>query len=185
MMSRLNFSAALLFAPLAYALHHIEEHVLFHFREWRLKYFADKNPLSTEAVFCILTAITLIYLILHALTRTRASAQSALLFLMATQLHNAFFHIGGTLYFNDWSPGTVTAVLLYLPVSAMVLLTAFRDGWINRVSGASLIVLGGVLFWSFEAIGPKLLPVVVLTTWGWIFYDFRRQAPLTDSLFAK
>jgi hypothetical protein len=175
-MKRLNFSVALLFAPLAYALHHIEEHVLFHFREWRLKYFADNNPLSTEAVFCILTAITLIYLILHALSRTRASAQSAILFLMATQLHNAFFHVGGTLYFNDWSPGTITAVLLYLPVSATVLVTARREEWITRKSGTVLFLLGGGLFWAFEAFGPKPMVAVILATWIWVVLDARRQA---------
>jgi hypothetical protein len=171
---RISFQTALLFAPLAYALHHIEEHVLFNFRAWRLRHFADNNQLSTEAVFCILTAITLVYLILHAVTRSRASAQAAILFLMATQLQNAIYHVGGTLYWRDWSPGTVTAVALYVPVSALVLAKGLEEGWITRVSGLVLFLLGGALFWSFEMLGPPIMLPVLLLTWGWVAYDFFR-----------
>jgi len=52
-LSRISFQTALLFAPLAYAFHHIEEHIFFNFRVWRLKYFPDNNHLTTETVFCI------------------------------------------------------------------------------------------------------------------------------------
>lgn len=45
-MRDMSFSTALLLAPLAYTLHHFEEHILFNFREWRLLYFPDSNALS-------------------------------------------------------------------------------------------------------------------------------------------
>ena len=66
-MKELTFKTALLFAPLAYAIHHFEEHMIFNFRDWRLQYFSDNNPLTTETVFVILTTITLVYIILHAI----------------------------------------------------------------------------------------------------------------------
>lgn len=162
-MPRLQFQTALLLAPLGYALHHIEEHIIFNFREWRLKYFPDNNHLSTETVLAILMAITIVYLLLHALRQTRTSAAMAVLFLMATQVHNALYHLGGTLLFMDFSPGLITAILLYAPVNVLIVRSALQDGWIDLRQVALLFMGGGLLFWSFEFLGP---PVLLLTTGG-------------------
>ena len=74
-MDKLNFSNSLLLAPLAYSVHHFEEHILFNFREWRLLYFPDSNALSTELVFMILTTITIIYVLLQNLCESKAAAK--------------------------------------------------------------------------------------------------------------
>ena len=111
-MNKITFKMALLLAPLAYAVHHFEEHMIFNFRAWRLQYFSDNNPLSTEAVFVILTAIALLYIFLHSIVENKASAQSIILFLMATQVANVFFHAGGTMILGHFSPGLITAILL-------------------------------------------------------------------------
>lgn len=94
------FQISLLLAPLAYAIHHGEEHMLFNFREWRLRYFRDTNALSTEALLVILTGVTLVYILLFFVSRTHVSAWMAILFLMASQVHNAIFHISGTVAFQ-------------------------------------------------------------------------------------
>jgi hypothetical protein len=167
-MTRISFQTSLLFAPLAYAIHHIEEHILFNFRGWRLKYFANNNPIPTEAVVCILMAITLTYLSLHAVAQNKASAQSAILFLMATQLHNLLFHVGGTITFRDFSPGTITAVLLYLPVNVLILRKASAEAWIAWRSGLVLFLLGGAIFWLWELVSPIAGLVSLLCTWAWI-----------------
>jgi hypothetical protein len=109
-MPRMSFNTALLLAPLAYAIHHAEEHLIFNFRAWRLKYFPDNNALSTEAILAVLVSVGLIYLLLHATIRTRVSAWVVLIFLMATQVHNAIFHLGTTIIFKDFSPGLITAL---------------------------------------------------------------------------
>jgi hypothetical protein len=75
---RLPFRTSLLLAPLAYAIHHGEEHLIFNFRAWRLRYFADNNALSTEAVLVILVSVSMVYLLLHATIRNRVSAWTAL-----------------------------------------------------------------------------------------------------------
>ncbi len=167
-MSHISFQTSLLFAPLAYALHHIEEHIFFNFREWRTRYFPDNNQIPTEAVVCLLMAITLIYLILHSTRRSTATALSILIFLMATQVHNVLFHVGGTIVFRDFSPGTITAVLLYLPVNVLILRKASEEGWINWRSGVILFLLGGAMFWPAEAFGPPAFILAVLCTWIWI-----------------
>lgn len=179
-MSRLPFNTALLLAPLAYAIHHGEEHLLFNFRAWRLKYFADNNGLSTEAVLVVLMATTLVYLLLHATIRSRISAGMAILFFMATQVHNAIFHLGGTLVFSDFSPGLITAMALYVPVNFIIARAALSEGLLNKQQLGMLFVAGGVLFWAFEYIGPVVLMIATLVTWGWTLVSARSAKARTN-----
>ena len=60
-----EFRNLIVLGPLIYALHHFEEHVIFNFREWRLAYFADNNPISTEEVLIRLIALLLIFVFVH------------------------------------------------------------------------------------------------------------------------
>ena len=182
-MAKLDFSNALLLAPLAYSVHHFEEHILFNFREWRLLYFPDSNALSTELVFMILTAITLIYVLLQNLFKSKATAMSALLFLMATQVQNALFHLGATIYFWDFSPGLYTALLLYLPVNFLVMKKALEERWVTVKSLMLLFVLGGISFWLFEVFGPLVIGITVLSTLIWIFVDGARKSSIAQARF--
>jgi len=139
-MPRMSFNTALLLAPLAYAIHHAEEHLIFNFRAWRLKYFPDNNALSTEAILAVLVSVGLIYLLLHATIRTRVSAWVVLIFLMATQVHNAIFHLGTTIIFKDFSPGLITALVLYLPVNGLIAWAALKENWVSREQLAAIFV---------------------------------------------
>lgn len=170
-MKKLTFNIALLFAPLAYAIHHFEEHIIFNFREWRLSYFSDNNPLSTEAVFVILTAVTLVYILLHFIIDNKASAQSIILFLMATQVANVIFHAGGTLLLWHFSPGLITAILLYLPVNLLIANKALDEGWVTKGSLLLLFILGCLTFGLFELFGPVPLIAVLVATWAWAIYS--------------
>jgi hypothetical protein len=47
--------------PLVYAIHHFEEHVVFNFIEWKVKYFQHcAASMATEAILSILTSILVI-----------------------------------------------------------------------------------------------------------------------------
>lgn len=175
-MSRLSFSSALLLAPLVYSIHHAEEHLFLNFRAWRLKYFPDNNALSTEAVLAILVSVGLIYLLLHASIRTKVSAWAALTFLMATQVHNAIFHLGATIAFRDFSPGLVTAILLYLPANWLIARAAINEDWVSPRQLGVIFVAGGILFWAFELLGPPVLLVATLVTWLWALNSGRASA---------
>ncbi len=166
-MPRLSFQTSLLLAPLAYAIHHGEEHILFNFREWRLRHFPDNNALSTETVLAILMGITMVYLLLHATIRKRETAWVTILFLMATQTHNAIYHLGGTIVFADFSPGLITALILYVPVSILIARAALAEGLVTMSQLVLLFVAGGILFWAFEFIGPIVLLVSTLASWLW------------------
>ncbi|MFN7323959.1 MAG: HXXEE domain-containing protein [Sphingomonadales bacterium] len=175
-MSRLPFSTALLLAPLVYAIHHAEEHLLFNFRAWRLRYFEDNNALSTEAVLVVLMSVSMVYLLLHATIRTKVTVWVAITFLMATQVHNAIFHLGATIVFRDFSPGLITAMVLYLPANWLIAHAALKEDWVSPRQLGVIFVAGGILFWAFEFVGPPVLLVATLATWIWAVSSGRTSA---------
>jgi hypothetical protein len=174
-MNKITFKISLLFAPLAYAFHHCEESIIFNFRAWRSLYFPDNKLPSTELMLVILMAISLVYIILHFIVQNRASAQSVIIFLMATQVDYMIFHTGGTIVFQDFSPGLITAILLYIPVNIIIAQKALQEGWISKRSLTVLFLLGCLLFWLFEQFGPFPMVIVLLTSYLWITYETFRM----------
>tara|TARA_B100000073_G_scaffold18920_1_gene15038 strand:+ start:170 stop:703 length:534 start_codon:yes stop_codon:yes gene_type:complete len=172
-----EFRNLIILSPLIYVIHHFEEHVIFNFREWRLSYFLDNNPLSTEEVLLRLLAVMLIMIFLHSIKRNKPSAHIILFFLMTTQIVNAFFHVFFSFYFLDFSPGTVTAVLLYLPINYLIFNAAFNEGYVNNILEIGYIfVLGAITFALFEIIGPKvMLAAFILSIPYYFFRNYREQ----------
>jgi hypothetical protein len=172
-MNSLTFERSLLLAPLAYAVHHSEEHLIFNFREWRLRYFPDSNSLSTEAIFAVIIGVSMVYLLLNSSVRNKVSAWTALLWLMAVQVHNVIFHAVSTVVFADFSPGLITALLLYIPVNLIIMRAALKEGLVTSQNLWTLFIAGGLLFWAFEFWGPIVLAVGVLTQWAWVLISAR------------
>ena len=153
-----EFKNLIVLAPLIYAIHHFEEHIIFNFREWRLTYFSDNNAISTEEVLIRLISILLILVFVHLVKNNRGSAHIVLFFLMTTQVVNAFFHMFFSVYFADFSPGTITAILLYLPINYLIVHAAFKEGFLHSYLELLLLFIAGVFTFSmFELIGPKVI----------------------------
>ena len=160
-----EFKNLIVLGPLIYALHHFEEHILFNFREWRLAYFPDNNPLPTEEVLVRLIALLLIFVFVHLIKNNRGSAHIVLFFLMTTQVVNAFFHIFYSVYFYDFSPGAITAAILYLPINFLIIKAAYHEGYLRGYMELFLLFVGGVItFALFELIGPEVIAFSVLLT---------------------
>lgn len=158
-----KFKNLIVLGPLIYALHHFEEMIIFNFRDWKLRYFPDNNSISTEAILCILISLLLIFVIIHLVKNQRASAHLIIYFLITTQVTNAFFHIFFSFYYQDFSPGTITAVLLYLPVNYFIIRAAFNEGFLkNRLELFIAVFLGAATFTIFEMIGPIVIPISIL-----------------------
>ena len=153
-----RFKNLIVLGPLIYAIHHFEEHVIFNFREWRLSYFSDNNSITTEAILIILISQLLIFIFVHLIKNNSGSAHLVLFFLMTTQVINAFFHVFFSFYFNDFSPGAITAVLLYLPVNCLIIRAALREGYIKSYVELLILFLSGIVtFTLFEMMGPQVL----------------------------
>ena len=160
-----EFKNLIVLGPLIYALHHFEEHVIFNFREWRLSYFADNNPIPTEEVLIRLMALLLIFVFVHLIKNNRGSAHIVLFFLMTTQVVNAFFHIFFSFYFYDFSPGSITAALLYLPINFLIIRSAFNENFLRSYKELLFLFGAGVsTFAMFELIGPEVISYSVMLT---------------------
>ena len=160
-----EFKNLIVLGPLIYALHHFEEHIIFNFREWRLTYFADNNAIPTEEVLIRLIALLLIFVFVHLIKNNRGSAHIVLFFLMTTQVVNAFFHIFFSFYFYDFSPGAITAALLYLPINFLIIKSAFQEGFLRNYLELFMIFIAGMTtFALFELIGPEVIAYSVLLT---------------------
>jgi hypothetical protein len=90
---------------------------------------------------------------------------------MATQVNNMIFHTGGTIVFQDFSPGLITAILLYIPVNIIIAQKALQERWISKRSLIVLFLLGGIIFWSFVKLGLFLMVTVLLISYLWIAYE--------------
>jgi len=158
-----EFKNLIVLGPLIYALHHFEEHVIFNFREWRLRYFLDNNTLSTEEVLIRLISLLLIVTFIHLIKNNRGSAHIVLFFLMTTQVVNAFFHIFFSFYYSDFSPGAITGLLLYLPVNYLIFKAAFIEGYLKSYFELILLLIAAsVTFALFELLGPKVIAYTIL-----------------------
>ena len=164
-----QFKNLIVLSPLIYAIHHFEEHIIFNFIEWKLKYFSHSAAaLSTEAILSILVCIFVIFTLLHLVKNNRSSAYVILYILFTIQVINAFFHIFFSLYYSDFSPGTITSVLLYLPVNFCIVRTAFKEGWLKTYSEYAVIAfLGTITFVLFEIYGPIVIVLSVIASLGY------------------
>jgi len=158
-----KFKNLIVLGPLIYALHHFEEHIVFNFREWRLRYFSDNNPSSTEEILVTLISLLLITIFIHIIKNNRGSAHIVLFYLMTTQVANAFFHIFFSIYYNDFSPGLITAICLYIPINVLIIRSAVEEGFLkNRLELFVLSFLGIMTFALFEIIGPEIIRYSIL-----------------------
>ncbi len=165
LIAKLTFKSSLLLAPLAYCIHHFEEKE-GNFRTWRARYFLENNSLTTEYVFIIITFISLLFIFLFSVRKSKPTANVVVLFFIMSQLTNAFFHIGAGLFFADYSPGTITAILLYIPINLLILYKARAEDWISKKTMYFLIPLGVIGFSVFELVGGLAIPgllIIVLT----------------------
>ena len=158
-----EFKNLIVLGPLIYAIHHFEEHIIFNFRKWRLSYFPDNNPSSTEEILIRLISLLLIVVFVHLIKNNKGSAHLVLFFLMTTQVVNALFHIFFSFYYYDFSPGAITATLLYLPINFLIIRAAFEENFLKSyLELFMLFVIGMTTFTLFELIGPEIIKYTVI-----------------------
>ena len=105
----------------------------------------------------------MVFALLHLVKNNRASAHVILFILFAIQIINAFYHIFFSIYFSDFSPGVITAALLYLPVNFLIVQAAFKEGYLKSYFEFGCIAfLGTTTFILFEIFGPIIIVVAII-----------------------
>lgn len=142
---RLGFRRIIWLMPPAFAVHIVEEYV-GGFVEW-VELVAGA-PMPTQAFLLNNAGFMAILLGLTVLTWRRPSRLSAFL-LLAWASGNLFwnfvFHLATTVLLDRYSPGLVTAVLLYFPLSIAVAWAALRERMLGRPAFAGAVTVGAGL----------------------------------------
>ena len=142
---RLMFRSAVWLVPACFALHVLEESNGF--TGWAQRHgrpdYSSADFVQINAAGLLLTGAATL-----AVTRWRGRRLFAAYYaLILTQqaLFNPVFHVGSTVVYRDWSPGTATAVLLFLPLWWHLTRLALRDGSLDSRGVALAIGAGGVV----------------------------------------
>jgi hypothetical protein len=155
-LSDFQFKNIIFLGPLAYAIHQIEETV-FGFTFWREENLHLSQDLPIPLFFGILVAVYLLYIIIHNLWSNKATAWVVLTAILAMQFHNGIYHLVGTIYFAEYSPGLITGLIIYIPLSCLLFYRAYKEELINITSGIFILMFSGILFWSFEFLGNAII----------------------------
>ena len=111
------------------------------------------------------------FALLHLVKNNKASAQVVMFMFFAIQVVNAFYHIFFSFYFSDFSPGTVTAALLYLPVNFLIVQAAFKEGLLKSyLEYGCIALLGTATFVLFEIFGPIIIGLAIIFSLTYFFW---------------
>lgn len=138
-----RIDAAVILAPVVFLLHVAEEAPGFvdWFNSLVSRGISHSLFLSVNAAGFI---ITIMLTALLALTRERGAAMIMLAWLGFLMLANAILHLTATAVYQRYSPGVVTATILYLPYFAWFFLAATRDFKVRISEAVVSSVVGSV-----------------------------------------
>ena len=123
-------------------LAHFADEWMFGLPAWCTRHF---EPLPDSFWITAMTVVTVL-MILLGWTASRPSAGSATrLICAAVQMlffSNACFHVIATFAFGEYSPGTATGVVLFLPLSPLLWRVVMRAPDVSRSGFASALVAG-------------------------------------------
>jgi hypothetical protein len=157
--NNLPFKKAVFLGPIAYLVHQIEESVLG-FPVWRERNLNLSQNLPILLFFSILMGVYFFIILIHYFWSNNATGWVLLNAILAMQFHNGIYHLVGTIYFAEYSPGLVTGLILYIPLSCLLFYKAYKEQLINKLSGVLIVIISGISFWTFEFFGNVIIIIV-------------------------
>ncbi|HYG87271.1 MAG TPA: HXXEE domain-containing protein [Azospirillum sp.] len=144
-MPRLRFHRLIWLMPAAFAPHIVEEYGTG-FPDWVTHTLGGA---MTGGAFLMNNAVFMAILVgLTAWAALRPSPLSAFVLLSwasGNLFWNFVFHLATTVLYDRFSPGLITAVLLYFPISLAVGWAALSERVLSRVAFAGAVSIGGGL----------------------------------------
>ncbi len=125
-------------------LAHFADEWMFGFPAWSTRHF---EPLPGPFWIIMMTLLT-VPMIMLGWAASRPSAGSGIrLFCAGVQMlffSNAFFHLITTYVFGEYTPGTATGVVLFVPVSLLLWRVVLREPGVTKSSFTTALVAGFV-----------------------------------------
>ena len=145
----MDHSYLLWIATLIYGVHMLEE-TMYGWHEWVRKVFKLQAEWNE---FYMVNAVVIVLGASCAMVGWRSPAY-ALSFPAFMVVNAVLFHIAPVLVTRIFSPGVITAVLLFLPITALIYYNAYRDGVLS-VSAVALSSISGALLMFFPIVLQK------------------------------
>lgn len=137
------FHKLLLAAPLIFAAHVLEEAPSF--VTW-VNSHIDRD--ITQSVFWAVNlaglVITIAVVLFEWVNRSKVSATVALAWLGFVMVGNTVLHASGTVLYRAYAPGVITALLLYVPFSTLVIAAAVRTRRLTPLAATAAVVVGAL-----------------------------------------
>ena len=108
-------------------------------------FYAGITPSELQASLLILTVLGLVVTAAAARFPGAPASAFAMSVFAALLGLNALAHIGLAFVARTYMPGLVTALLVNLPLSTMLLRHAWREGWVSPAAFCAVIPIGVVL----------------------------------------
>jgi hypothetical protein len=148
--------------PLVVAIHNFEEYLGFEAYASRRGLRVTLPQLQIALILATVLPLSLILLARHS---PKQSRRMVLGFLVpAIFATNAVSHVGQTIFFRDYAPGTATAVALNVPFALVLYRDALRMGYLTPQQAHQTLVWGSlvmapsaVILQGIGAIGARLL----------------------------
>ncbi len=150
-MKSLSSTCLLWSVPFAMAVHNAEEAVGVRFLSadsgplaaWRRVWgSASEGYLAFDLALVVLTVAVFVVAALSKLSDPRSLGARTLLVVQVGMLVNAFWHVAAAIMLRGYAPGVLTALLVEVPISIVVLGRNWREQWLSRRAtvAAGLIV---------------------------------------------
>jgi hypothetical protein len=144
----LNFLTALWLFLIAFVLHELEE---WHITEFERRNFVELPPTATgrsaRMWIAFICTVGLVWCAAATLPGIPAIAAWVFLPAIAVMLQNALQHVFWSVYFKQYAPGVITAVVLLIPIGGYVAAWALRQGYVPVWYAVALagLVVGGLV----------------------------------------
>ena len=145
----MDHSYLLWIATLTYGVHMLEE-TMYGWHDWVRK--VRKMPAEWNELYMV-NAVVIVLGVSCAMVGWKNPA-FALSFPAFMVVNAILFHIAPALVTRIFSPGVITAVLLFLPVTAWIYYSAYLDGVLS-LSAVALSSLSGALLMFFPIVLQK------------------------------
>jgi hypothetical protein len=145
--------------PFAFAIHNFEELWAI----WKYGSLEDIHPFSVAPIqfavaVLLFTLLGFALVFAKGLYKTSENYQYAITGFAGTLFLNSFFpHVASVIYFGTYMPGIITAILLILPLTTLILYRTYKAEIFSKKQFILTILLGGfvglILVFLFLAIG--------------------------------
>jgi hypothetical protein len=157
----LDFLTTLWLFLLAFVLHEFEE---WHITEFERRNFVGLPPSATERSarmwIAFICTVGLVWCAAATLPGIPSLAAWVFLPAIAVALQNALQHAFWSVYFRQYAPGVITAVVLLIPIGGYVAAWAVRQGYVPAWYAAALAGLVAVGLVHTVRAGNRMSPFI-------------------------